>query len=106
MTPRIDIPETAKVGEIIEIKTLIRHSMLSEPGSGEAGTDAQDLTPLKWFVAKFNNQEIFRTELTASLSANPYISFFFKVSGPGDFLFLWAEESGRAWTRKHKLATQ
>ena len=107
MTPRVEVPEKVKVGEIIEIKTLIRHAMSKRPaGAGirnSASEHAENSGTLRWLVVKFNNEEIFRTELSSSISANPFISFHFKVSGPGELLFLWAEDNGTAWVHKHKL---
>ncbi len=107
VTPLIEIPDKIKIGDVIEIKTLIRHAMpaqphdikpdsLKEQSKGDSGT-------LRWLVVKFNNEEIFRTKFSSSISANPYISFHFKVTGPGELLFLWTEDSGTAWVYKRKL---
>lgn len=107
VTPLVDIPQKVKVGDIIEIKTLIRHGMPNKAADSKRNETSSDHRSssgtLKWLVVKFENKEIFRTELSPSISANPYISFHFKVSGPGEFLFLWAEDGGTAWVRKHKL---
>lgn len=107
VTPLVEIPKKVKVGDIIEIKTSIRHAMPNKTADSKrqdsSSDPGSDNGTLRWLVVKFNNKEIFRTELSSSISANPYISFHFKVSGPGEFLFLWAEDSGTAWVRKHKL---
>lgn len=105
--PLVEIPKKIKVGDVIEIKTLIRHAMIERSSVIEPHDlnkySKQEQGTLRWLVVKFNNAEIFRTKLSSSISANPYISFHFKVSGPGELLFLWAEDSGTAWVHKQKL---
>ena len=100
--PRIKIPDSAKVGEIIEIKTLISHVM--ETGQRK---DAEGKTiPRKIinsFKAKFAGQELFSAELQPGISANPYLSFFMKVPGPGEFEFSWVEDGGATVVEKLKL---
>ena len=84
--PRIKLPESAKVGEVIEIKTLISHVM--ETGQ-RRGTDG-NLVPrsiINNFTAKYAGAEVFKAELHPGISANPYLSFFMKVTGPGEFEF-------------------
>jgi sulfur-oxidizing protein SoxZ len=100
--PRIKLPESAKVGEVIEIKTLISHVM--ETGQ-RRGTDG-NLVPrsiINSFTAKYAGAEVFKAELHPGISANPYLSFFMKVPGPGEFEFSWTEDGGKQITEKAKL---
>jgi sulfur-oxidizing protein SoxZ len=100
--PRIKLPESAKVGEVIEIKTLISHVM--ETGQ-RRGTDG-NLVPrsiINSFAAKYAGAEVFKAELHPGISANPYLSFFMKVPGPGEFEFSWTEDGGKQITEKAKL---
>ena len=100
--PRIKLPESAKVGEVIEIKTLISHVM--ETGQ-RRGTDG-NLVPrsiINNFTAKYAGAEVFKAELHPGISANPYLSVFMKVPGPGEFEFSWTEDGGKQITEKAKL---
>jgi sulfur-oxidizing protein SoxZ len=100
--PRIKLPESAKVGEVIEIKTLISHVM--ETGQ-RRGTDG-NLVPrsiINNFTAKYAGAEVFKAELHPGISANPYLSFFMKVPGPGEFEFSWTEDGGKQINEKAKL---
>ena len=100
--PRIKLPESAKVGEVIEIKTLISHVM--ETGQ-RRGTDG-NLVPrsiINNFTAKYAGAEVFKAELHPGISANPYLSFFMKVPGPGAFAFSWTVDGGTQITEKAKL---
>jgi sulfur-oxidizing protein SoxZ len=58
---------------------------------------------LNAFSAKFAGKDIFSAELQPGISANPYISFFMKVPGPGEFEFTWVEDGGQKVTEKLKL---
>jgi len=101
--PRIKIPSSAKVGDVIEIKTLITHDMETgqrkDPKTGKL--IPRDI--IKTFVAKFNGEEVFRTEMNPAVSANPYISFFVTVPGSGDFEFIWTDDKGQTWSVKEPL---
>jgi sulfur-oxidizing protein SoxZ len=91
--PRIKLPDSAKAGDIIEVKTLITHVM--ETGNRK-DKDGQPIKRniINTFVAKFADKEVFRTELGPGVSANPFISFQMKVPGPGTFEFAWTDDDG------------
>ena len=100
--PRIKVPDSAKVGELIEIKTLISHVM--ETGQRK-GADGQTIPRLiiNTFIATFAGAEVFRAELHPGISANPYIAFNMKVPGPGEFEFTWIDDAGAKVAEKIKL---
>ena len=100
--PRIKLPESAKVGEVIEIKTLISHVM--ETGQ-RRDTDGKPgpAQHHQHFTAKYAGAEVFKAELHPGISANPYLSFFMKVPGPGEFEFSWTDDGGKQITEKAKL---
>lgn len=91
--PRIKVPETARTGETIEVKTLITHVM----ETGNRKTPEGQPIPrniINTFVAKYADKEVFRAELGPGISANPFISFQLKVPGPGTFAFSWTDDDG------------
>ncbi|MGB4867065.1 MAG: thiosulfate oxidation carrier complex protein SoxZ [Hyphomicrobium sp.] len=91
--PRIKLPESAKVGDIIEVKTLITHVMETGHRKDKDGKPIpRDI--LNTFIAKFGDAEVFRAELGSGISANPFISFQLRVPGPGTFEFAWIDDSG------------
>jgi sulfur-oxidizing protein SoxZ len=100
--PRIRIPDQAKVGEVIEIKTLISHVM--ETGQRKEA----DGKPIPRFIinafsAKFQGKEFFRADVQPGISANPYIAFYMRVPGPGEFEFTWSDDGGTTITEKQQL---
>jgi sulfur-oxidizing protein SoxZ len=91
--PRIKLPEHVKIGEVIEVKTLIRHVMETGNRKDKYGKHIpRDI--INTFVAKFGEKEVFRAELGPGISANPYISFQMRVPGPGVFEFAWTDDQG------------
>jgi len=100
--PRIKLPDTAKVGEVIEVKTLISHVM--ETGQRKTA-DGQTIPRniINAFSVKFADKEVFKAELHPGIAANPYLSFFMKVPGPGEFEFTWIEDGGNKTVEKLKL---
>jgi len=91
--PRIKLPETAKVGEVIEVKTLITHVMETGNRHDKTGKPIpRDI--INSFVAKFDGKEVFRAEFGPGISANPYLAFHMRVPGPGDFELTWTDDHG------------
>jgi sulfur-oxidizing protein SoxZ len=100
--PRIKLPESAKAGDLIEIKTLISHVM--ETGQRK-DADGKPIprSIINTFSVSYAGAEVFSAELQPGISANPYISFFMKVPGPGEFQFTWLDDAGVKVVEKIKL---
>ena len=99
---RIKLPDTAKVGEVIEIKTLISHVM--ETGQRrDADGKVIPRSIINSFKVTFAGAEVFSAELHPGVSANPYLAFFMRVPGPGEFEFTWIDDAGEKVVEKQKL---
>lgn len=91
--PRIKLPENAKAGDVIEVKTLITHVMETGNRKDRDGKPIpRDI--INAFVAKFGDAQVFRAEFGPGISANPYLSFQMRVAGPGTFEFAWTDDHG------------
>ena len=100
--PRIRVPEKAKVGDVIEIKTLVQHVM----ETGNRKTADGKVVPrniINSFTASFNGTEFFKADVLPGISANPYLAFFMKVPGPGEFEFTWLDDAGVKISQKTPL---
>jgi sulfur-oxidizing protein SoxZ len=100
--PRVRLPEKAKVGDVIEVKTLISHVM----ETGQRKDADGKLIPrfiINSFTASFGGAEVFKAELHPGISANPYLAFHMRVPGPGEFEFTWADDAGAIVSEKQKL---
>ena len=100
--PRVRIPAQAKSGELLEIKTLISHEMESGQRKDAAGKTVPRKIINK-FTAAFNGKTAFEADWFQSISANPYQSFFFKVTESGEFTFTWKDDDGSEYVAKNKL---
>ena len=91
--PRIKLPDSAKVGEIVEIKTLATHVMETGNRKDAAGKlISRDI--IHTFTATYAGQEVFSATLGSGIAANPYLAFYLKVPGPGAFEMTWIEDLG------------
>jgi len=101
--PRVKVPKTAEVGELIEIKTLISHPM----HSGRAVDGDGKLIPrriINSFRASFNGTVVMSVDLNPSVSANPFFTFPFTVTESGTFDFVWVEDGGKEYTKSKKIS--
>src|SRR4051812_30024312 len=91
--PRIKLPESARAGEVVEIKTLATHIMETGNRKDASGhVIPRDI--IHTFTATYAGQEVFSATLGSGIAANPYIAFYLKVPGPGTLELTWIEDSG------------
>ena len=100
--PRIKVPDSAKAGDVIEIKTLITHVMeTGQRKDADGKTVPRDI--VNAFVATFAGKEVFRAALHPGTAANPYIAFWMRVTGPGDLELTWTDDGGKKIVETVKL---
>ncbi len=101
-TARIDVPAQAKRGEIIEIRTLIRHTMETGFRRTHLGVPLpRDIITL--FVCTYNGIEICRANLHPSIAANPYIAFSTVATESGTLVFTWSGDGGFTATESARI---
>jgi sulfur-oxidizing protein SoxZ len=100
--PRIRVPSTASVGEVILIKTLISHHM----ESGQRRDADGNVIPrhiINRFECSFNGAPVFSCDLEPSVSANPFIEFNAKVMESGTFAFSWTDDDGSVYEAEETI---
>ena len=102
-TPRVRMPAQVRAGEVIEVKTLISHQMETGQRRDAAGQPIPRKI-IKSFTARFNGQEIFRSDWHPAVSANPYLAFSVKVPEAGTFEFTWLDDDGSVYKSEHRIA--
>jgi len=100
---RIKIPETAKKGEVIEIRTLFSHVM--ETGfRKDASGKPIPREIINKFTVTFNGKPVFSADLEPAIAPNPYIKFNVRLTESGTFRFSWFDDNGTVTTEDRKVA--
>lgn len=101
----INVPPSARRGEIVEIKTLISHPM--ETGyrpKGDGTFFPRDI--IQKFVCTLDGEEIFRADLYPAIAANPFIAFTTVARESGLLVFSWTDDRGESQTESRKLVVE
>ena len=100
--PRIRAPRTAKLGEIVEIRTLMEHPMETGLRMEAGRTVGRDM--LTRMIVRANGEILLQAEFRNGTSANPYHVFFLKIAGTTDLDIIWLDESGRSVKAQARIA--
>ncbi|MEE9319612.1 MAG: thiosulfate oxidation carrier complex protein SoxZ [Granulosicoccus sp.] len=92
--PRIKVPKTAAAGDVITIKTLLKHKMESGQRKDKETGDVIPRMIVNKFTCEFNGKTVFSSDLDTAVSANPYIEFSARVDEAGTFKFTWVDDDG------------
>ena len=101
----INLPQRAKRGEILEIKTLIAHPM--ETGyrlDNNGAAIPRDI--INSFRCTYNGEEVFRAELFPAIAANPFIAFTTLASESGQLVFSWTDDRGQIQTETRQIIVE
>jgi sulfur-oxidizing protein SoxZ len=101
----INVPKTAKRGQIIEVKALISHIM----ETGFRHTETGAIIPrniLTELICTYNGDEIFRATLYPAVSANPFITFFTVAKESGTMTFKWTGDHGFEQTESVSITVE
>jgi len=91
----VTVPPKAKRGEIIEIRTLIGHTM----ETGFRHNNLGQLLPrdiITQFVCTYNGTEICRSDFFPAVSANPLFIFTTVATESGTLEFKWTGDNSFA----------
>ncbi len=89
----VNVPATARVGEVVEVRALVQHPM--ETGY-RRGSDGQLLLRdlVRRLECRFEGQLVFTAELHAAIAANPYVAFHLRLPGSGTLTVSWQGDQG------------
>jgi sulfur-oxidizing protein SoxZ len=99
----VNVPASAKKGEVIEIRTLAGHPM----ETGFRHTQTGQLIPrdiIRQLSCTYNGVEIFRAELHPAIAANPLIVFTTVATESGTLEFKWSGDNGFAASHTAKIS--
>jgi sulfur-oxidizing protein SoxZ len=96
-TPRVRIPASASAGDVIEVRTLIDHPMVT------ALSSAGPRDMLERFEATRNGETVFAFEFGNGSAANPTFTFHVRVEETSDFVFTWTHEDGSSFVAEETV---
>ena len=100
---RIKLPQSARKGEVIEIRTLVAHIMETGFRKDETGKlVAREI--INRFTCTFDGKPLFSVDLEPAIAPNPYIKFSVRVEESGTFRFSWFDDNGSVTTEDRKVA--
>lgn len=102
-TPRVRMPETAKRGEVVEIRTMVQHPMESGFRLDNQGREIPRHI-VESFTCTYNGKEIFRAKLHPAVSTNPFFTFYVAAVDSGDLVFTWNDDQGGVATAMQKIS--
>jgi sulfur-oxidizing protein SoxZ len=93
---RLRVPTTANKGDVIDIKTLISHPMVSGQTKDANGkTIPRDI--INTFTVTYNGVQVFAMKMEPAISSNPFVSFPVRVDKSGTFVFQWVDDNGQIY---------
>lgn len=99
----VNLPASARRGEVIEIRTLAGHRM----ETGFRHTETGELIPrdiITRFSCAYNGVEVFRADLHPAIAANPLIIFTTVATESGALEFRWSGDNGFSATHTARIS--
>jgi sulfur-oxidizing protein SoxZ len=98
----LQVPATARKGEVIELRATIAHVM--ETGF-RPGADGRVLPRdiIRRFSCRYNGETVFAVELAPAIAANPYLAFHVLAADSGTLEFEWQGDNGFSQVERRPL---
>lgn len=98
----VNVPKTARRGEIVEVRAMIAHPMETGYRVGPNGTNIpRDI--IRRFVCTYDGEEVFSADLFPAVSANPFIAFTLVATASGTIEFTWTDDAGKTQTASAEI---
>ncbi len=94
--PRVKVPKSASVGDVITIKSLISHKM----ESGQRKDAEGKLIPrsiINRFTCDLGGVNVIDVTIEPAVSTNPYFEFDAKIADSGEMKFTWYDDDGSVY---------
>ena len=102
MVARVQLPQRARRGEVVDVRIAIQHPM--ETGFRyDLGGKSIPKNVINSLVCRYNGVEVFRVEMGSGVAANPYMAFHTIAESSGEFVFEWRDDAGRSGSERAQL---
>lgn len=98
----IQVPASARKGEVVEVRVTIAHPMETgyRPGS-DGRVLPRDI--IRRFACRYDGEAVFAAELAPAVAANPYLSFHLLATDSGTLEFEWQGDNGFSQVERRTL---
>jgi sulfur-oxidizing protein SoxZ len=98
----VRLPDTFKIGEVIEVTAMASHPMETGYRTGDDGriVPRHILSELR---CDFDGQLVFRMALFPAITANPWVAFPLRVDRAGLLSLTWTDDRGQAFREQIPL---
>lgn len=93
MVARVQLPPSARRGEVIEVRIAIQHKMETGFRFDNRGKPIPK-NVVNELVCRYNGVEVFRAEMGSGIAANPYLQFHLVADASGELNFEWVDDAG------------
>ena len=93
MVARVQLPQRAGRGEVIEVRIAIQHPMETGFRYDQMGKPVPK-NVINSLKVSYNGTEIFSAELGSGIAANPYLQFCTIAEASGELVFEWIDDKG------------
>jgi sulfur-oxidizing protein SoxZ len=102
MTARIQVPQSAKRGEVIEVRVLVQHPMETGYRFDDAGKPIPR-NVITHLVCTYGGREVLRADLTQGIAANPYLQFYTVAEASGELEISWVDDEGVKGSERQRI---
>jgi sulfur-oxidizing protein SoxZ len=102
MTARIQVPQSAKRGEVIEVRVLVQHAMETGYRFDDAGKPIPR-NVITRLVCNYGGKEVLRADLTQGIAANPYLQFYTVAEASGELEISWVDDEGVKGSERQRI---
>lgn len=96
-SPKVKGPSgPVKKGEVVEIKTLIKHPMESGMRKTKEGAPIP-ANFINEIAVEYLGKPLLKGTWTGAVSKNPYFSFQMKAEATGEVKVTWKDDKGQSW---------
>jgi len=100
---RIRVPKTAKRGEVINIKAMIQHPMITGLRLEEFRTGIERHI-INRIQVIYGGKVVFDGDLGTGIAADPYFSLYLRAEKSGPVEFRWFDDDGSIYRKSALLS--
>src|SRR5687767_10701890 len=100
---RVQLPASAKRGEVIEVRIAIQHPMETGFRHDKDGRVIPK-NVINSLIVRYDGTEVFRAEMDSGIAANPYLQFYTVAEASGEFVFEWVDDAGLRGAERAAIA--